>query len=410
MRILNITSRFPYPVISGAPLRTYNVLKRIAREHEVYLLSFTETPEQVAGIEHMRTLCRAVQTVPLRPASALGRPLDAARFLLKGIPPDLRTFYDPAMWERIARLTARVAFDVVQLEHSQVAFYLEALPKALRSRAVLLFHDLDFSKYQQMLALEPRRSRRLRFWLHGRLMQRWEPSYAAHFARCVTVSEAERRALLAANPRLQVEVSPNGVDTQAYQMLPESDVDGPALLFVGNMGYRPNIDAMAYFCGEVLPRIRQAIPGVELWIVGINADAEVQRLAGNGVQVTGRVEDVTPYYRRCAACVVPLRAGSGTRLKIMEAMALGRPVVSTSIGCDGLDVVDGEHLLIADDPEGFAAQTLRVLTDRPLRQALTHNARQQVVSRYDWEIVAQGLVEIYRQVAGISAERQAAYV
>jgi glycosyltransferase involved in cell wall biosynthesis len=206
-----------------------------------------------------------------------------------------------------------------------------------------------------------------------------------------------------------VDVSPNGVDTQAYQMLPESSGD-PALLFVGNMGYRPNIDAMTYFCREVLPRIRWAIPNVELWIVGINADAEVQRLAGDGVHVTGRVEDVTPYYERCAACVVPLRAGSGTRLKIVEAMAFGRPVVSSGIGCDGLDVVDEEHLLIADDPELFAEQSIRVLTDRGLRQALTHNARCLVVNRYDWEVVAEELLQIYRQVAGYSTERNAAYV
>jgi glycosyltransferase involved in cell wall biosynthesis len=164
------------------------------------------------------------------------------------------------------------------------------------------------------------------------------------------------------------------------------------------MNYVANFDAVLYFCSEILPRIRRVVSEVEVWVVGADPPPEVRRLSGDGVHVTGRVDDVVPYYRRSSVCVVPLRAGGGTRLKILEAMALGRPVVSTTIGCEGLDVVDGEHLLIADSPEQFADKTVRLLTDRASYQRITTKARQLVVDRYDWDVVARQLLEIYSEM------------
>jgi glycosyltransferase involved in cell wall biosynthesis len=214
----------------------------------------------------------------------------------------------------------------------------------------------------------------------------------------VTVSESDRRLLVAANPRLQVDVVPNGVDTRAHRPLKQEE-GSPALVFVGNMDYLPCADAVLTFCRDVLPRIRQVMAKVEMWIVGINPGPKVRALEGNGVHVTGLVEDVRPYYGRSTVCVVPLRAGGGTRLKILEAMAFGRPVVSTTIGCEGLGVVDGEHLLIADRAEDFAARTLRLLTDEKLRQSIANRARAMVESRYDWDIIAKRLMQVYAEVA-----------
>jgi glycosyltransferase involved in cell wall biosynthesis len=136
----------------------------------------------------------------------------------------------------------------------------------------------------------------------------------------------------------------------------------------------------------------------ELWIVGRDPRPEVLELNGNGVHVTGRVEDVVPYYRQSAVCVVPLRAGGGTRLKILEAMALGRPVVSTTIGCEGLDVVDGEHLLIADNPAQFAEKTVRLLTERQLYQHIATEGRKLVVTKYDWNIIADRIMQTYTEL------------
>jgi glycosyltransferase involved in cell wall biosynthesis len=227
-------------------------------------------------------------------------------------------------------------------------------------------------------------------------MLRWEPHYAERFDRCTTVSEIDRQLLLKANPRLRVDVISNGVDIQKYEPLPAENAS-QALLFIGNMQYPPCVDAVLYFYREIFPRIRRAIGAVDLWIVGRDPRPEVLQLKGEGIHVTGRVEDVVPYYRQSAVCVVPLRAGGGTRLKILEAMALGRPVVSTTIGCEGLEVVDGEHLLIADSPEQFAEKTVRLLTDRQLYQHISTNGRQVVEARYDWDKIAERLMEVYAE-------------
>jgi sugar transferase (PEP-CTERM/EpsH1 system associated) len=396
MRILFITDAIPYPAISGAPLRTYNLLRHLAKQHEVYLAAFVKTPEQKAGVAHLQEFCQMVKTAEMPVDRALRRPFDALRYLIKGIPPDLRFHHSDELARKIRRLAATVDFDIVQIDHTHMGLYLEALPRELWKRAVWMVHDIDYSRYARLARVETKLARKLRLWLHSRMLQSWEPHFAERFKRCVTVSRADRELLLAANPRLQVDVAPNGVDTQIYKPLPPSTA--PALIFVGNMDAIACVNAMVYFCRQIFPLIRRVIPQAEMWIVGINPRPEVKALAGNGIHVTGQVDDVRPYYGRSTVCVVPLRAGGGTRLKILEAMALGRPVVSTTIGCEGLEVTDGVHLLIADSPESFAEKTLHLLQDKSLQESLTWRARQLVTTHYDWEVIAAKLMQVYAKI------------
>ncbi len=165
------------------------------------------------------------------------------------------------------------------------------------------------------------------------------------------------------------------------------------------MDYRPNIDAAAYFCREIFPLIKANAPRVELCIAGRNPPEEVLALAGEGIRVTGTVPSLQPYYAQSAVCIVPLRAGGGTRLKILEAMALGRPVVSTSIGCEGLAVEDKTNIFIADNPEDFAARTLQLLNEPDTWKRITTNGRSLVERMYDWDVIAERLSETYKKVA-----------
>jgi glycosyltransferase involved in cell wall biosynthesis len=240
-------------------------------------------------------------------------------------------------------------------------------------------------------------ARKVRPLINSIAMQYWEPRYAERFDRSTTVSEIDQQMLQKANPRLRINVIPNGVDIQNYKPLPTENLPS-ALLFIGNMGYPPCADAALYLCNEILPHVRRRMSGVEVWIVGRNPRAEVIELNGDGVHVTGRVDDVVPYYQKSAICVVPLRAGGGTRLKILEAMALGRPVVSTTIGCEGLDVVDNEHLMVADTPEQFAEKIERLLTDRQLFERISANGRKLVETRYDWDRIAEQLMDVYAEI------------
>jgi sugar transferase (PEP-CTERM/EpsH1 system associated) len=394
MRILFITDYLPYPLISGDRIRNYNLIRRIARQHQVSLVGFLQTPDEAGGVSHLQEFCHRVEVVNLRRRRKLARVPGLLRYVLAGIPFDFEFLHSEVLANKIRQFVSTVDFDIVHIEQSRMALYLKTLPPGAPFKRILGLQNVASIQYDRIsyIALTP--TRRMRAWLYSRMLRRWEPCYAERFDRCITVSEVDRRLLLSANSHLQVDVVPNGVDTQIYQPLPLEGVQ-PALLLIGNMSYAPCVDGAIWFCSQILPHIRRKLSEVEAWVVGISPPPEVVRLSGDGVHVTGRVEDVVPYYRQSTVSVVPLRAGGGTRLKILEAMALGRPVVSTSIGCEGLDVVDGKHLLIADDPERFAEKTVRLLTDRALYQRIVAEARQLVVTRYDWDVIAGQLLDVY---------------
>lgn len=398
MKILIITNYIPYPLISGAPLRTYSVLRRFARDHDVYLVAFSATDNDHDDVAHLRVFCREVVSIKqksLKEGMPFGKAVAA---LLKGQPPELSMAFSQEMAREIEKLTDRVDFDVVQIEHGSMGLYLQVLPEELRKRTVWLLHDIDFDKFKRIARIERRVFTKIRAWIHATMMRRWQPDFAARFGLCVAMSEADKQLLLSVKSDLRVEVAPNGVDTSYYRPLPDEAADS-GILFIGNMGYQPNADAAIYFCGEVLPLIRRVLANAKVWIVGINPPDSVKRLEGNGVIVTGAVPDVVPYYEQARVCVVPLRAGSGTRLKILEAMALGRPVVSTSIGCEGLSAIDEEHLLVADDRKLFADHVVRLLTESKLRKRLTENAREFAVKLYDWDVIARKSMNAFESLA-----------
>jgi polysaccharide biosynthesis protein PslH len=400
MRILFITDTVPYPPLSGNQLRVYNLCRRIAKECELWLAVPLNRTEDTVGVSHMREICHEVITATRRQQRRLQHVPGLIRYALAGKPLEYKFEHCEELLQKIRSLAPKVDFDIVHIEPSYMALYLEALPPDARCKSFLTFHNIEFSLFQRLSRHASTPIGKARAFLHSMILHRWEPHYAERFDLCITVSEVDRHLLTTSNPRLRTAVSPNGFDTQQYQPLPmPQETARPSLLFVGSMSYEACADAMVYFCQEILPRIRCRVGDLEMWIVGRDPSARVRQLHGNGVHVTGRVADVRPYYHQSMVCVVPLRAGGGTRLKILEAMALGRPVVSTSIGCEGLDVVDEEHLMIADSPEQFAEKTVRLLTDAALRQRISTNARQLVVARYDWDVIAMRLMHIYTQVA-----------
>jgi sugar transferase (PEP-CTERM/EpsH1 system associated) len=397
MRILTILDRIPYPVVAGAPLRIYNLLRRIAVNHEVSLISFSEPGDHSADVMHLRELCKQVETVEQKTYKAYEKPGQCISYLLQGKPPELRFSCSDEFERKLHRLITQNDFDVVQIEHSYMGPYIESLPVQMRKKTIWMLHDVDFTKFERIAKLEPIGFRKMRILLHAKMLRRWQPRYSEHFGCCVVVSDEDKRTLQAANPKLCVDVAPNGIDTSAYSLLPEQSA-GSSLLFIGNMDYLPNVDAVLYFHREVLPLIRTSISNINFWIVGISPRPLVKNLARDNVHVTGRVEDVIPYYKQASVCVVPLRAGGGTRLKILEAMALGRPVVSSTLGCEGLDVEDHKHLLIADNPQEFADKTIRLLTDHHFRRYIVKNARDFVVLEHDWTTITQRLLNIYASV------------
>jgi glycosyltransferase involved in cell wall biosynthesis len=223
---------------------------------------------------------------------------------------------------------------------------------------------------------------------------------------CLATSEREAR-IIGASAARRIAIVPNGVATDTIHPVAgvpaARDAARPTLAFVGLLGYRPNADAVTHLVRDILPLIRAQRPDIHLQVIGDGATADLLRLAGPGVEFTGRVPDVRPFVSAAGAVVVPLRIGSGTRLKILEALALARPIVTTTIGAEGIDVVDGEHVLIADEPAAFAAAVVRVLRDEALARRLGENGRALVERSYDWSTVGSRLVEAYDQLLGLPA-------
>ncbi len=399
MRILYVTDCLPYPLISGDRIRVYNLIRRVARYHEVSLAAPAGIAVDIEAVEHLHEFCSRVETGIKRPRHRLKHLPGILRYLIAGMPLEFSVQYSRELAAKLRDLTSQVDFDIVHVEESRMAPYLEKLDLGGRCKRVLVLQNIASQQFHKIARVSAGTEDRLRSRLYGWQMSHWEPRCAAKFDECITVSEPDRRLLLAANPHLRVEVVPNGVDTHKYEFLTLDDISRPSLLFIGSMSYAPCVDAALYLCNQILPHLRRAIGEVPVWIVGANPAQEVLALASEDVHVTGRVEDVVPYYRRSAVAVVPLRAGGGTRLKILEAMALGRPVISTTIGCEGLDVRDGVHIFIADSPEEFAAKTAQLLTDVNLYQCMATNARDLVVHHYDWDAIAGHLLQLYAELA-----------
>ncbi len=403
MRILIVTDSLPYPPFSGDRIRVYSLVKRIARKHRVLMATFVESPEQVAGVRYLKEFCERVEVVEMRRHRQLTHLPGLIGCALVGKPFEHKFYYYEELAKKIRDLVSTLDVSIVQFEKEWMAQYLNVLPRSATCKTVFMSHNYTAAQYDSICRIEQRLVPRIRAWIYSRMERSWERRFLRRFDRCLTVSELDRSEYLRVDPLLRIDVVPNGVDTRVYQPLPFDSIS-PTLLFVGNLGYPPSADAALYFCNEILPRVRSLVDGVEVWIVGRNPIPELLRLDGESIHVTGQVADVTPYYRRSSVCVVPLRAGGGTRLKILESMALGRPVVSTTMGCEGLDVVGGEHLLVGDDPERFAEQTVRLLKDRTLYQRITANARKLVMAHYDWDAIAARLMRVYDELVSESGD------
>ena len=383
------------------------MIRRIGAKHELSLLALMAERDEENSIRHLRKYCRRVEVFDHKRDNLWTMLPDIVRYWFQNKPFELRLLHSKKMAKRIEQLTSAEGFDIVQIEHSRLALYQENIRKNAHTSSILVFHNIAYNQFSSLYQIRKSPISRFRTWLHIRQLRRWEPKYAEKFDRCITMSEVDRKILLRANPRLCIEVVPNGADTKRLVPL-EANQGVPALLFVGSMSYPPCADGAVYFCNHVLPYIKQTIPDIQVWIVGTNPPPEVRGLASDDIHVTGYVKDVLPYYKKTSVSIVPLRAGAGTRLKILESMALGRPVVSTAIGCEGLEVVDGQHLLIADAPKEFAEKTVLLITDNVLFHHVATEARKFVMNRYDWDMLANQMMDIYSELAqGSDASHQA---
>ncbi|MBI3948459.1 MAG: glycosyltransferase [Armatimonadetes bacterium] len=392
-RVLVVSPTLPYPPSWGFGIRVYQFLRHLSRRHEVTLLTYV-APEDEAHVEALRSVCADVRAVPLPCAGSAGKRLWQARSILSPASFQRRRLRTPQMQAALDRLLAEREVDIIQVESSQMAGF----DFGRRAPVLLDEHNIEYELLHRMCRSERSPARRVFNWLEYLKFRREEQRAWRRASGLILTSEREERIVAARVSGRPTLVAPNGVDTDYFRPGPSAP-DPNHLVFSGLMRYRPNADAAAHFVRDILPRIRRVRPDTILTLVGRAPTDDVKRLAGPNVVVTGGVPDVRPYVARASVFVVPLRMGGGTRLKVLEGLAMGKAMVSTPLGCEGIDVRHGEHLLVAEDPDAFAQATLRLMDDAALRESLGRRGRLLVERDYDWAGVVRRLEAFYAEAA-----------
>ncbi|HMA36751.1 MAG TPA: glycosyltransferase [Chloroflexia bacterium] len=416
MRVLWICSYPPYPPDFGGARRTYNLLEQAARAgHQIDLLAFAtgDADRDAQAAAALRPLCAGVELVrdPWALPAALGAGDAGAvgrkrrgqlQALLSHRPYQFYAHYSAAMQAAIDRRTPGPAYDLIQVEFSQMAYY--RLPPGVP--AFLDLHNVEYEILGRVAQAGGPPLRRMYNWSEYIKFRREEPRLWRRFTCLLVTSERDGRLVQTAWPGAPIVVVPNGVDTGFFQP-PAAGRGGdspaaPQIVFTGMMAYYPNHDAVVYFAATIWPAIRRALPALAWLIVGAEPPPAVRALAapGNGITVTGRVADVRPYVWRSQASVVPLRMGGGTRLKIVEALAMGQAVVSTRVGCEGIAVEPGVNLLVADDPAAFAGAVVGLLRDPARAARIGAAGRALAAQAYSWPVVARPMLEAWERVRG----------
>ncbi len=391
-QVVFVSCWYPYPPDNGSKIRVHALLKALASRYRVSLVTFGPADANLDELAHLCSECEVVVRDPFR-----RRWLRAMLGWFLPLPRSVFSTYSARMARAVRRAVTRSRCAVVIASTMQVAPYVIHFG---RTPKILEEHNFGTRMMWEHYRSAPGGLERGRRWVAWRKTRRYERWAYPRFDVCTMVSVQDRQAVLAEMPALahRVELVPNGVDMANYaSSWPK--LGAQSLVFNGAMTYRANYDAVAFFLRDVFPLIRGQLPNVRLSVTGSTEGVDVASLAlDDHVTLTGYVTDIRPLVAGAWVCVVPLRAGGGTRLKILEAMALGTPVVSTSKGAEGLAVTPEQDILIADTPAGFAAQTVRLLRSPELRARLARNGRRLVEVRYDWQRIGQKWLQVVETV------------
>ncbi|MBA3885406.1 MAG: glycosyltransferase [Acidobacteria bacterium] len=396
MKILWLNSGLLLPLDKGGKLRTWHLMRHLARRHEITYLSFADDAQGAADRAGMHEVCRRLETVPRHDPAKGTLPfyVQAARYTVAAAPYAVAKYRSASYRARLEALLAAGGFDAVVCDFLPPVVN---MPARLPCPAILFTHNVEAEIWRRHAETAGNPITRRLLGQQWRRMLRFEEQALQRFEMVVAVSDADARTFERLYPgalRSPPHVVQTGVDTRFFRPVEDSPVRPVHMVFTGSMDWLPNEDGMLYFVRDILPRIRQVQPEATLSIIGRSPTPGIKRLAEQtGIEVTGRVEDVRPHVAAGAVYIVPLRIGGGTRLKIFEAMSMGKAVVSTTVGAEGLPVTSGRDVMIADEPARFAQAVVQLMRDGDTRRRIETEARRLVVDRYDWSAVAQGFEE-----------------
>jgi len=406
MRILFLTPQRPYPPHQGTTLRNFNLIKELAKQHTICLLTFLEPDQNPADTGPLSQFCQWIDTIPVPQRTVW---LRLRQMLMTGRPDMSWRLWSEAFNEQLARRLKEKPFDIVELEGIEMAPYLATIESAW-PRPLIVYDAHNAEWILQKRAFGTDMKNPLRWpaaaysWIQWRRLYRYEADLMERVDHTIAMSAPDKAALRQINPNAPITVVSNGVDFASYDQFNQEPVQHD-LIFTGKMDFRPNIDAALWFGQQVLPLIQQERPGTTFAIVGQRPHPRLDVLRTlPGVTITGSVEDIRPYIAGATVYVAPLRVGGGTRLKLLEAMAMGKAIVSTSLGAEGFPVADGHELILADEPLAFARAVLQLLNDPIRRAKLGQTGRTIAQVNYSWNVLVPRLEKVYERLASHQAK------
>jgi len=391
MRILWIKTELLHPVDKGGRIRTYHMLRSLSRRHDVTYVCLDDGLAAPDAIERALEYAQKIVVVPFRPAAkkSAGFPVQLLRNLFSPLPYAIARYHSRELRERVQQLAG--AADLIVCDFLTPSLN---VPDGLPAPAVLFEHNVEAMIWQRYVSVPQHPMRRAYMRLQWRRMLRHEARECRRFAQVIAVSAIDAEVIRREYAVASVGHVPTGVDVEYFSISRPRPQGSLELVFIGSMDWMPNEDGIRWFATEVFGRIQDRVPGARLLVVGRSPSPGIRALAARNlaIEVTGTVADVRPYLERAAVCVVPLRVGGGTRLKIYEAMAMGVPVVSTTIGAEGLPLRHDQHLLIADTADEEVSAICTLLTDRVRASRLADAARRHVQEHCSWDAVAESFL------------------
>ncbi|BDD87615.1 glycosyltransferase family 4 protein [Desulfofustis limnaeus] len=397
--VLFLSQIVPYPPHGGVLQRGYNLIKEIARYNDIYLLAFVH-PEMLAteerisnSMEELKKICTDVSFFPLWPKKSLLHKWTAyALGLIYQKPFSTLAHRSTAFKQKIEEILSSKRVDIVHFDTIGLAPY---LPLVQGLPTTLTHHNIESSLMARRAKVEENILKRWYIELQARRLRLYEKQMSGCFDINIMMSERDAAELLSIEPLCSTVIVPNGVDLEYFTMC--KDIQENIIIYTGGMNMFANKDAVLHFITDIWPIVKHKVPNARFVVIGQDPPSELlsQSRLDPSIQVLGYVDDIRPYVAKAAVYVVPIRVGGGTRLKVLDALAQGKAIVSTSIGCEGIGVTDGHDILIEDDDKEFALRVIDLLGDQALRNQLGLRARHLAESRYGWESVGVVLQAAY---------------
>lgn len=403
MNVLMLATAPPYPPTSGGTLRVWNILKQVARSHSVTLIAMSTAEVPPDALQAMRAYTQKIVIVR-RPLNIPRRVVSGLRSLASTTPFTLANFMFPAFADAVRHELAAASYDIVHAHCLHTAQYWRHFGTCARYFDCQNINSELWRRYSEATSSAFRSAFTAR---QARLLDVFEPEIHKIFDVTTFCSKNDYAYARRNAPNATLAVVANGVDSAEY--LPSADPIEPySIVLTASMDAAQNTDAAIYLARDVFPQIRARQPNAKLYLVGRNPPVELQKFASDHLVITGTVPDVRSYIARAHVYVAPIRIGGGTRLKLLEAMAMKKAIVTTTVGAEGIEYQPDVHMLIGDDVEAFADNVNRLFEDEPLRRRLGEHGRALVESTYDWSITGRDIGDLYEQaVAAASARRGA---